>query len=195
MNSPKVLSDQELLGRLDSGDHAAFTELYNRYWEKLLLIAWNHTNDKSTAEDIVHEVFISLWKKKFDFEIENVGGYLATKVKFVIFENYRKQQRRIRLAQQNLVIEEVSRDEQKMDALFLSEYINGIVEELPEKCKLVFHYSREKGMKNKEIAQAMNISEKGVEANLTRALKIIKDRIRSAFPITLMLILSFLFEA
>jgi RNA polymerase sigma-70 factor (ECF subfamily) len=180
MPPPNIFSDQELMNLLQEGDHAAFTEIYKRYWEKLVLIAWNHTRDKALAEDIVHEVFISLWNEKNTFQILNVGGFLATKIKFVVFKNYRKEHRRSKLAEMNFNFSDVSLDEEKLDALFLQDYINGIINELPEKCKLVFKYSRQLGMKNSEIAAQMNISEKGVEANLTRALKIIRSNLEAA---------------
>lgn len=180
MTSPNVFSDQELMALLQEGDHAAFTEIYKRYWGKMVLIAWNHTRDKALAEDIVHEVFISLWNEKNNFQILNVGGFLATKIKFVVFKNYRKEQRRNKLTEMNFNFSDVSLDEKKLDALFLQDYINGIIDELPEKCKLVFKYSRQLGMKNAEIASQMNISEKGVEANLTRALKIIRSNLEAA---------------
>ncbi|MES2063509.1 MAG: sigma-70 family RNA polymerase sigma factor [Bacteroidota bacterium] len=173
----KILSDQKLMNLLQEGNRHAFTELYKRYWEKLVLIAWNHTNDKGMAEDIVHEVFISLWKERNNFNIINVGGFLATKIKFVVFKNYRKEHRRSKLAEVNYQFSDICLDEEKLDALFLKEYIDGIVENMPEKCRLVFNYSREAGLKNSEIAAAMNISEKGVEANLTRALKIIRSNL------------------
>ncbi|MCR8560676.1 sigma-70 family RNA polymerase sigma factor [Mucilaginibacter sp. BJC16-A38] len=179
MISSNVFSDQELITLLQEGDHAAFTEIYTRYWEKMVLIAWNHTRDKCAAEDIVHEVFISLWKEKNNLQILNVGGFLATKIKFAVFKNYRKEQRRTKLAEMNFDFNDVSLDEEKLDALFLQEYINGIVEDLPEKCRLVFKYSRQLGMKNADIASQMNISEKGVEANLTRALKIIRNNLET----------------
>ncbi|MDB5126852.1 RNA polymerase sigma factor [Mucilaginibacter sp.] len=172
-----ILSDQELMSLLQEGNRHAFTELYKRYWEKLVLIAWNNTNDKAQAEDIVHEVFIALWKERNNFNIVNVGGFLATKIKFVIFKNYRKEHHRSKLAEANYQFCDICLDEEKLDALFLKEYIDGVIENLPERCRLVFKYSREGGMKNAEIASAMNISEKGVEANLTRALKIIRNNL------------------
>ena len=180
MITPHFVSDQELMTRSQAGDHAAFTALYRRYWRKLLLIAWNHTNDKFAAEDVVHEVFMSLWNKQCNIEIINVGGFLTTKLKFLILENYRKQKRRDKIRQLNFLFADIVNEEEKLDAQFLTEYINGIVEELPEKCKLTFKYSREMGLKNSEIANAMHISEKGVERNLTRALKIIKNSIEAA---------------
>ena len=80
---------------------------------------------------------------------------------------------------QNYEFDDLTNDEAKLDALFLKEYINGIVEEMPEKCRMVFRCSREIGMKNKEIADKFQITEKGVEANLTRALKIIRAELKN----------------
>lgn len=172
-------TDQELLALLKQSDQLAFTELYNRYWKKMLLVAWNHTKDKTNAEDLVHEVFISLWDKRQEQLIENVAAFLTTCVKFSIFKYYQKEKKRAALALANYEYHEIADDDKKLDALFLKDYINGIVEQLPEKCKLTFQYSRVDGLSNAEIAKKMNISEKGVEANLTRALKTVKDNLKN----------------
>lgn len=174
------LSDSSLLGCIASDDHNAFEEIYRRYWKKMLLISWNHSKDTDTSKDIVHEVFLSLWQRRITLEIENLPAFLATSIKFTVFKHYQKEHRRAALARQNYQVETVTHDESKLDALFLEEYINGIVEELPERCQLVFKYSRVYGMKNSEIAEQLSISEKGVEANLTRALKIIRHELKNA---------------
>ncbi|MFC3199138.1 sigma-70 family RNA polymerase sigma factor [Parapedobacter deserti] len=166
--------EPELLKRLRKDDHAAFTRLYAHYWRPMLLVAWNHTKDKLLAEDMVHEVFMALWTKRHLREIESAAGFLTTAVKFSVFKHYQKEQHRQRLVDNRLAYDGASDDESKLDALFLQEYIAGLVEQMPEKCRLVFRYSREQGLKNAEIAEILNISEKGVEANLTRALKIIR---------------------
>ncbi|ACU04736.1 MULTISPECIES: sigma-70 family RNA polymerase sigma factor [Pedobacter] len=173
-------SDNELAVLLKEADKDAYTEIYNRYWKKMLLLAWNHCKDKSHAEDIVHEVFIALWNRRDGDLIMNVPGFLTTAIKFNIFKHYQKVQQRKQLALKNYEFKESSYDEDKLDALFLKEYINGIVEQLPEKCRLTFKYSREEGLNNAEIADRMNISEKGVEANLTRALKIIRGNLKDS---------------
>jgi len=172
-------SDKELVALVNSRDHLAFTEIYDRYWRKLLMIAWNHTQENSHAKDLVHEVFMSLWEKSDPAEIQNVGAYLATAMRLSLFQHFQKEQRRTGLAKENYIFSELSDDDEKLDALFLKEYINGIVEEMPEKCKLVFRYSRDHGLKNAEIAEKMNISEKGVEATLTRALKILRFKLKN----------------
>lgn len=173
------LTDQELLGLMSQGNQLAFTELYNRYWKKMLLVAWNHTQDKTNAEDLVHEVFISFWDKRNERLIENVAAFLTTCVKYSIFKYYQKEKKRTALALEHYEFNEVSDDDKKLDALFLNDYINGIVEQLPDKCRLTFQYSRVDGLSNAEIAEKMNISEKGVQANLTRALKVVKDNIKN----------------
>ncbi|MBE9598463.1 RNA polymerase sigma factor [Pedobacter sp. MC2016-24] len=179
-------TDQELLEFMSREDKYAFTELYNRYWKKMLLVAWNHTKDKVNAEDLVHEVFISLWDKRNTQVIENVAAFLTTCVKYSIFKYYQKEKKRAALALANYEFNEIADDDKKLDALFLKDYINGIVEQLPEKCKLTFQYSRVDGLSNAEIAEKMNISEKGVEANLTRALKVVKDNLNHTGLVTLL---------
>lgn len=166
--------EEELLQRLRWGDHLAFTRLYHHYWKAMLLVAWNHTKDKRLAEDMVHEVFMTLWEKRGMREIDSLAGFLTTAVKFSVFKHYQKEKHRQELADEHLFFRETGEDESKLDALFLQEYIAGLVEQMPEKCRLVFKYSREEGLKNAEIAKILHISEKAVEANLTRALKIIR---------------------
>ena len=171
-------SDSELLELIAQGRQEAFTEIYNRYWKKMLLVAWNHTKDKTHAEDIVHEVFIAVWEKRNENLIQNLPAYLTTCVKFSIFKYYQREHRRAHLARHNYTFAEVTNDEEMLDAHFLKEYINGIVEQLPEKCRLTFQYSRIEGLNNTEVAARMKISEKGVEANLTRALKVIRENLK-----------------
>ncbi|WP_316811537.1 sigma-70 family RNA polymerase sigma factor [Pedobacter heparinus] len=180
MISCDTLSDSELAALLKQADKAAYTEIYKRYWKKMLLVAWNHCKDKAQSEDIVHEVFISLWNRREELVIANVPAFLTTAVKFNIFKHYQKLQYRKQLARQNYQFTEKVYDEDKLDALFLKEYIGGIVEQLPEKCRLTFKYSREEGLSNAEISELMNISEKGVEANLTRALKTIRGGLKDS---------------
>ncbi|WP_183565708.1 RNA polymerase sigma-70 factor [Mucilaginibacter sp. SP1R1] len=171
-------TDEMLTLHLKRGEQAAFTEIYNRYWETMLSIAWNHSKDSAVAKDIVHDVFFSLWERRDVVNIQNLPGFLAGAIKLSVYHYYQKEQRRTELAQKNFEYDVVTHEERKWEARFLQQYIDGIVEELPEKCRLVFRYSRENGMKNSEIAAQMQITEKGVEANLTRALKIIRGGLK-----------------
>lgn len=185
-------SDKELTDLLKNRDHLAFTEVYNRYWRKLLMVAWNHSKENSAAKDIVHEVFMSLWERDHELEIHNLAAFLATAMRLRLFQHLQKEQRRLELAKTNYVFSELTDEEEKLDALFLKEYINGVVEEMPEKCRMVFRYSRDLGLKNSEIAEKINISEKGVEATLTRALKIIRWSLKGYGTVVFIVVLYYL---
>lgn len=172
--------EHKLLHALEHDDEAAFIQFYQHYWKDLLSIAWNHTKDKTLAEDIVHEVFMKLWENRNKQVIQSVGGFLSTAVKFSVFKHYRKEERRKNLVMENQLFNDpYVDDEAKINQLFLEEYINGIVEEMPERSRLVFKLSRTDGLKNPEIAAMLGISEKGVEANLTRALKMLRERMKN----------------
>ena len=79
-------------------------------------------------------------------------------------------------------------EEEKIYARFLKEYVEGIVEQLQEKCRLVFEYSRRDGLTIPEISEKMNISPKTAEAHLTKALKTIRLNLKQSAPMLLLLL-------
>jgi RNA polymerase sigma-70 factor (family 1) len=168
------LDEQELASLFSAGNDLVFTEIYNRYWNKLLAIAYNHTKDKSAAEEIVQEVFVSLWSKRDIIHVQSLSRYLAKAVKFLVFKQIHRRKRQIELQQNNYLPGTVEIGDDVIEAKFLQDYINRIVDELPEKCRLVFKYSRQAGMSIPEIAALMDISEKTVESHLTKALKTLR---------------------
>jgi RNA polymerase sigma-70 factor (ECF subfamily) len=74
--------------------------------------------------------------------------------------------------------------EEKLDARFMQEFLSGIVEELPEKARLIFHYSRDLELSVTEIAGKMDLSPKAVEYHITKALRSLREalgKIKSVF--------------
>lgn len=179
MKSLYSLTDKALVAGLKIGDEVAFNAIYRRYWKKLLAIAYNQSKDKSVAEEIVQEVFIRLWFRRTFLEIESLEAYLATAVKFSVFKFFYKQKRREDVEGSFDTEGELSSiSEDQIDARFTWEYINCLVEELPPKCRLVFKYSRVKGLSIPEISEEMGIAEKTVEAHLTKGLKTLRLKLR-----------------
>lgn len=179
-NDYKSLADSDLVDLLKSEDQIAFTEIYNRYWKKLLAITYNYTRDKSAAKEIVQEIFISIWKRRDNIEIQSLNAYLATAVKFSVFKQICRQKRHDEIAALDYKKQTVALDEEKIDARFLQEYINGVVEQLPEKCRLVFTYSRKEGLTIPEISDKMGIASKTVEAHLTKGLRTLRLSLKDA---------------
>ncbi|MGN0019378.1 MAG: RNA polymerase sigma factor, partial [Sphingobacterium hotanense] len=63
------MSDEQLLQGLKQGDESSFSEIYERYWQKLLGIAYHLIRDRDLAECIVQDVFVSLWNRRDTVEI------------------------------------------------------------------------------------------------------------------------------
>lgn len=150
----------------------AFKEIYSMFWKKLFSIAYSKLNEKQEAEDVVHDVFVSLWINRDKIKIRSLEQYLATAVKYLVLtklkkrEHQRKYCRSVRsLTSDEWLIENVVHNKQMLDT------VSSGIEALPEKCRLIFKYSRNEGMPVKQIAKQLNISPKTVENQLGKALK------------------------
>ena len=182
MKDWRSLSDAALLEELTLDNQEALRVIFDRYWERLYAVAYNRLNTEEAAEDVVQEVLSALWIRRHEVVIEHLDRYLATAVKYAVFYEIRKERRRAALENS---VEYLHLGEQPMspeDTLLYKgfmESIDGELSRLPEKCRLVFKYSREEGLSHKEIAARLNISPKTVEAHISRAIK----QLRSAFKV------------
>ena len=85
--SLKPYTDSELLSLLRQGVESGFTEIYNRYWKNLLVVAVNKTGDLDEAEEIVQDIFVSLWNRRETLEItSSLNNYLAVSVKYRVIK-------------------------------------------------------------------------------------------------------------
>jgi RNA polymerase sigma-70 factor (family 1) len=163
-----------LLDLLSKSDELAFTELYNRFWNKLFVIAYNRLKEIESAEDIVHDVFAVLWANRKKTGIECLDNYLAVSVKYMSLARIkRREHERV----YNNDLQAPVFDLPIENSLYykrILELVKYEVEKLPEKCRLIFNYSRNQGMPVKQIAKELSISPKTVENQLNKALKQLK---------------------
>jgi len=192
-NNLQYQSDEYLLDLIRlNDDHAAFSMLYERYWNKLLAISFNLTNDKSVSKEIVQEIFVSLWNRRNTLEIKNLNNYLATAVKFSFFNFVEKERRRRVLASAKFREREEAEPDSGIEALFMKEYLTSLLSTLPEKCRLIVTYSRIHDMSNSAIAEKLNISEKTVEGHLTKGLKLLRSNFKDGRSLAVLPILLYL---
>jgi RNA polymerase sigma-70 factor (family 1) len=173
-----VFSDDELISLLSTEKGSiAFDEIYERYWEKLLRMAIFKTNHKEAAEEIVQELFTSLWEKRRNVVINNLENYLFVALKYLII-NYLK----AKIKDTNLIdsegLEIASNLHESMTAEALQSAIKKAVSLLPDKTQIIFHLSRFEEKSHKEIASELDISEKSVEYHITQALKFLRLQLR-----------------
>lgn len=172
-----ALTNSELVQRLRTGDEAAFTEIYNRYWEKLLAIGYHYSHQKQVAEDIVHDVLTSLWARRAAVDIHALEAWLATAVKFAVFKAIARERKRRDEAAGLPAPSPFATAEEKLEAVFLQQQLHAALDRLPQKTKLIFHYSREEALSVSRIARKMDLSPKAVEYHLTRALRALKEQV------------------
>ena len=172
-------SDGELLELLRSGDEAAFTQIYRRYWDRLYVVASHTLGSYQEAEEAVHDVFLRIWKTRDTLVIrETLQQYLAVAIKYEVISRLRKQHRRQKLFEkfeQGSVITDDPTGEAIREKELLAE-LETTIRALPEKCQLVFRLSRGQGFSHREIARELGVSENTIESHMSRALHTLRSR-------------------
>ena len=147
------------------------------YFRKIYGICYHLTYDENLAQDLVQDIFHSLWRKRNHLEIKvSLENYLVRAAKLEVMNYYRTKTNRIKHLKKALIgfNEEDNTTEEKVLLNELEQELNLLIEKLPSKSKKVFCLSRFKGMSNKEIASTLNISEKGVEYHITKVISYLK---------------------
>lgn len=184
MAETPILSDHELITMLSMGNEDALAQLYSRYWDKLLAVAINRLGVEAEAEECVQDVFLSLWKRRSEIVLKHsISTYLWVAVKHQVINRLDARYAKRTLRTTELVDDLLTpSSEELLLEKELREQINQTVARLPEKCRMVYHLSREEGKSNKEIARELNISEKTVEGHVTRALRDIRTDLTAMVP-------------
>ncbi len=168
------------LERLAADDAEAFSDLYAYFWERLFAIAFQRLDDRAEAEDVVHDVFMSLWAHRHCREIADIDRYLAVAVKYAVLSRLRNRHKRSSILQAlGISMNAASQSEERLDQKLLLERLQGEVERLPDRCRLIFRYSREDGMPIRDIAEILNLSPRTVEHQLSKALRRLRFALRS----------------
>jgi len=179
-----------------SKDEAAFKELYNRYWDTLLDAAFKRLGSIEQSEEIVQDIFISLYLRQETLHIKtSVVGYLKNALKFKILDVIRHQ-----ITHEKFVVHalQVPRDyaltpDEILQIKELQQKIDRVTQEMPEKCREVFLLSRAENLSNKRIAELLGISVSTVEKHISKAVNILKDNFRG-YNMELILLIAFFYK-
>ncbi|NLR68077.1 RNA polymerase sigma-70 factor [Chitinophaga varians] len=167
-------ADGMLLSLLRENNSEAFNVIYARYRERLYGYLVKVIKDTAEAEDILQEVFVSLWKRRSDLHhIESLYTYLFSCVRYGGFRYMRNEARKhhFRASWRLLFGEEDDLFEQQLAADELSRILNREVDKLPLKMRQVFILSRKEELSHREISHKLNISDKTVKKQINNALK------------------------
>ncbi|MGM0531255.1 MAG: RNA polymerase sigma-70 factor [Bacteroidota bacterium] len=178
-----IQDDKELVDGLKGGNKTVIDHIYYTYHKRIYAFALSLLKSEEDAVDIVHEVFVKLWKKRHDLEKDTkIEPLIFTITRNTVLSLFRKR------ASENKYYDQIagtpgmqnnaSNTEEQVNYTFLREQVDQLVEQLPPKSRRVYLLSRENGLSNKEISRKMGIAEKTVEDHITKALTFLKKHLR-----------------
>ncbi len=170
------LNIKHLIHRIARDDEKAFVEFYEIYYDTIYRFTTYFISNDELIQEIVSDVFFNVWKsRKHLLTVENIEAYLYSSTRnrslyYIKLKNYENN---------NIEIYEVSGsihiDNQTPEEIVLNKElevkIQNSISSLPDKCRIIFLMAREEGLKYKEIARILSISEKTVNAQMVIALK------------------------
>lgn len=157
--------------------------MYDAYWEEIFVYVLKVMKDKEEAQDIVQELFISVWNRRKELEIQSsLRGYLFTGARYITLRHIQNSARRKDLIKgfsdsvQNTANAAVSLEVKELD----KQIETCLNEDMPERMRLIFRLSREEQLSYREIARQLNISEETVRKQIYYALKILRSKIQGS---------------
>jgi RNA polymerase sigma-70 factor (ECF subfamily) len=170
---------------------SALERLFIRFYKPLRAYAFRYVNHEATSEDIVQDVFLELWVRRDSIRFDDPGA-----VKSYLFKSvYNHAINMLKAGHmhplcpldgldesailESCISSRVLNQEQSLLLNELDAAIAGFVETLPPQCRKIFILSRTRGLKNREIAEQLDISIKAVEKQINKALTGIRKYLKS----------------
>jgi len=175
------ISDDELIRLLKVGDNAAFSSIYKKYLCLVISEALKKLGDEEHAQDIAQDVFVNLWIKRKQLpEIWNLAGYLINSAKNAIFNFFEHKDVEAKYAsslKDYVNTGSTAHTDYLVREKEWTKYINDAIESLPAKMKEVYKLRVDSGLSHKQVAQALGLSERTVNAQMINAIKRLKSRL------------------
>lgn len=169
-----------LLQKINNGEENAFQYLFEEFYSMLTVYANKYLQDMDLSRDIVQDVFVRLYEKRESINIEiSLKSYLFKSVynscinHIRINDIHNKHLYNIKKRKENDYVDLV----EEMQTSELEKFLYDAISELPEQCKKIFKMNRFKGMKNAEIAEKLKLSKRTVETQISKALKILREKL------------------
>lgn len=177
--------DQNLINiqieKMKAGDRESFNQVFRRYYSPMVRFCIRYVADSDIASEIVQDLFVKLWsnREKISFNT-SFESYMMTSVRNSALTYINKERSH---AEANLRIYSEESDNtdpsETLQSNNLEESYRKILKDMPEKRREVFLASRYDGLKYSEIAEKLGISQKTVEAQMSAAIKQLKDGLKA----------------
>ncbi|QGY46160.1 RNA polymerase sigma-70 factor [Maribellus comscasis] len=185
-------NEQQLFERLRNDDEAAFKVLFNDFYPKLYYFVLEFVSVKDIAENIVQDTLVTLWNKRNELKDDsNLTSYLFTVAKNNALKKLRDKRYSQKLFTNTIDVGELDLNAETLSAVDTSvcafmdieQIIQETLASLPPQCRKVFELSRFQEMKNREIAEELNISVKTVEKHISKGIRTFKVALKDYLPL------------
>ena len=184
---------------MKSSELQIFNELYTNYYSKFVRFANSYVRELPLAEDITSEAFMVYWENRDNIaQMSNPQAYILTIVKNKCLNYLTREEKKLKVLnniKDNAVWELNVRistleacDPEELFSSEIQKIINETLASLPEKTLKVFTLSRYENKTYKEISEMMNITTKGVEFHMTKALSLFRKRLKDYIILLLYMI-------
>lgn len=180
--APILQNEKELFTRMSLGDEAAFTEIFYHYTQRIYSYILNKTKSPETAEEIVQEVFIKIWKSRENFsEVNNYESFLYTMASNKLIDFFRRMahQEKVKKEVWNTITDTSNITIEELDFRHSQELINKAVEQLSPQRKKIFLMNKEQGLTRQEIADQLGLSFSTVNNHLNEAVRLVKEKLEN----------------
>ncbi|NKI27598.1 sigma-70 family RNA polymerase sigma factor [Arenibacter sp. 6A1] len=182
--------DSLVIYRLKKGEEKAYVSLVDLYSKRLFGYALSLTHDHAQSQDIVQNVFLKTWVKRKKLDIHSsLQNFLFKSVYNEFINQYKKKRSTMVLEQKyfnSLEKAVLLQDDHSFERIL--DQISKEISQLPPKCQQIFILSKKEGLTNSEISAYLNVSLKNVEAQITKAYGILRDRLGKKYKIIMMIV-------
>jgi RNA polymerase sigma-70 factor (ECF subfamily) len=184
LHSNSVNDDRCLILEIRKGDKKAFELIFNRYNEKLYFFALGYLHSSTEAEEVIQQVFVSLWENRSTLiEVFTLKDYLYKAVINKIYNYFKHQAVRLRY-QNHMVTQESLEDDHSQQSIYFNDLkgtLENLIEELPTRQQQIFKLNQQEGLSPLEIANCLGLSVRSVENQIYRAMKYIKKNLSKEY--------------
>ncbi len=171
-------NDCELLRLLSKGNSEAFECIYRRFWRELYDEVYARLKNAQQSEDIVQDLFVSIWTRRSDLKVENLSAYLHTAVRFRVFNFVQRDLGATAFFEPfELILQANDFADGHLLEKDMIELVLLYADTLPPKRKEIFLLHFSESLTTRDIADRLMISQKTVQNQLGKVFQALRQRI------------------
>jgi RNA polymerase sigma-70 factor (ECF subfamily) len=167
--------DRLLLIQLRQGNSSAFDAIYKKYWQSVYAAVYKRLQDSYQAKDITQEIFLQLWHKRNEYEIDNLQAYLYTSARNRVLTCMKKESRFVPVPELLAQLKASDNADYQVIAKEFLAAFEALICSLTSSQQKIFRMRYQDGLSTSEIAEILDISRKTVQNQLTRATTKVKS--------------------